>query len=240
MAKLITFQHCSKQFGDKMVLDNVSFSINEKDSFISILGKSGCGKTTLICLLAGLEQLQSGAIFIREEKVSEGERIIVSPHLRNMGFIFQDLALFPHFTVFENIAFGLRLKKVKDYQRIVEEILNQFNILSLKNNFPNQLSGGQQQLVALARNLVLNPKILLMDEPLANLDVKLKTQIRHLLKQIIGEKNITVIYITHDHKEAIELSDKILLLNQGKTEFYGTPKEMQQENNTFVKEFIEF
>ena len=118
-------------------------------------------------------------------------------------------------------------------------MLQQFNILLLKDNYPNQLSGGQQQLVALARNLVLDPKILLMDEPLANLDVKLKTQIRNLLKKTVREKNITVLYITHDHKEAMGLSDKILLLNKGKMEFFGTTEEMRESNNAFVKEFIE-
>jgi len=236
---LITFNNATKQFGDKTVLDNISFSVAGNSSFITILGKSGCGKTTLIRLLAGLEKLQSGDIFINEEKVTGGDRIIIPPHLRNIGIIFQDLALFPHFTTFENIAFGLRLKKVNNYKKIVSDVLNQFNIFSLKDNFPNQLSGGQQQLVALARSLVLNPEILLMDEPLANLDVKLKAQIRNLLKQIVRERNITVIYVTHDHKEAMELSDKILLLDGGKREFLGTPHEMQQSNNNFVKEFIE-
>lgn len=236
--QLIVFQNCTKRFGKKNVLENISFSL-EEGSFISILGKSGCGKTTLIRLLAGLENLDGGSIFINGEKVSEDEHIVIPPHLRNTGFIFQDLALFPHFTVFENVAFGLQLKKAKDYKRIVDDTLKQFNLESLHKNFPNQLSGGQQQLVALARSLVLNPKILLLDEPLSSLDVKLKTQIRNLLIQIAKEKNITVIYITHDHKEAMEMSNKIMLLNDGRIEFSGTPEAMLKSNDNFVKEFIE-
>ena len=145
----------------------------------------------------------------------------------------------PHFTVFENIAFGLKVKKVNAYAEIVVAILRQFNIEELSSSYPNQLSGGQQQLVALARSLVLKPKILLMDEPLANLDVKLKTQIRNLLKQIVKERNITLLYITHDHSEAMEMSDKILFLNEGSIEFLGTPEEMRQSNNPNVQNFIE-
>ncbi len=236
---VITFKNCTKQFGNKTVLQNLSFSVKEEGTFISILGKSGCGKTTLLRLLAGLETLNSGEIVIDGKVVNKDEKNIVPPHQRNIGFIFQDLALFPHFTVFENIAFGLKLNKKNSYNNIVEEALKQFDIEMLKDNYPNQLSGGQQQLVALARSLVLNPKILLMDEPLANLDVKLKKKIRKLLKDISVERNINVFLITHDHKEAMELSDKILLINEGGVAFFGSPNEMIHTTNTFVKEFIE-
>lgn len=235
---VISFKNCSKKFGNRSILENISFSVKE-GSFISILGRSGCGKTTLIRLLAGLEKLDKGDIFINENKVSNSGHILIPPHQRNIGFIFQDLALFPHFTVYGNIAFGLKIKKMRNYKIVIEDILQQLNILPLKDYYPNQLSGGQQQLVALARNLVLNPKILLMDEPLANLDVKLKTQIRGLLKQIVQEKHITVFYVTHDHKEAMEMSNEIMLLNNGKIEFFGTPEAMLKSNDTFVKEFIE-
>ncbi len=236
---IIAFQNCTKSFGNKTVLNNISFSLSDGGKFISILGKSGSGKTTLIRLLAGLEKLNNGAILIHNKKVSEGGQIIIPPHQRDIGFVFQDLALFPHFTVFENIAFGLKVKKVNGYEEIVAAILKQFNIAELTASYPNQLSGGQQQLVALARSLVLQPKILLMDEPLANLDVKLKTQIRSLLKQIVNERNITLLYITHDHSEAMEMSDKILFLNEGSIEFLGTPEEMRQSNNPNVQNFIE-
>ncbi|MDD2307401.1 MAG: ABC transporter ATP-binding protein [Prolixibacteraceae bacterium] len=236
---IIAFQNCTKRFGNKTVLNNISFSLSDGGKFISILGKSGSGKTTLIRLLAGLEKLNSGTLFIHNKMASENGKIIIPPHERDIGFVFQDLALFPHFTVFENIAFGLKVKKVTDYKEIVVAILRQFNIEELTASYPNQLSGGQQQLVALARSLVLQPKILLMDEPLANLDVKLKTQIRSLLKQIISERNITLLYITHDHSEAMEMSDKILFLNEGSIEFLGTPQEMRQSDNPNVQNFIE-
>jgi len=189
--------------------------------------------------LAGLEKLNNGTIIIRNKTASEDGQIIIPPHGRDIGFVFQDLALFPHFTVFENIAFGLKVKKVTGYENIVAAILKQFNLSELTTSYPNQLSGGQQQLVALARSLVLKPKILLMDEPLANLDVKLKAQIRILLKQIVLERNITLLYITHDHSEAMEMSDKILFLNNGRIEFLGTPDEMRQSNNPNVQNFIE-
>lgn len=236
---IIAFQNCTKRFGNKTVLDNISFSLSDGGKFISILGKSGSGKTTLIRLLAGLEKLNNGTIIIHNKTASEDGQIIIPPHNRDIGFVFQDLALFPHFTVFENIAFGLKVKKVTDYQDIVAAILKQFNISELTTSYPNQLSGGQQQLVALARSLVLQPKILLMDEPLANLDVKLKTQIRKLLKQIVLERNITLLYITHDHSEAMEMSDEILFLNKGRIEFLGTLDEMRQSNNPNVQNFIE-
>lgn len=236
---VIAFHNCTKRFGNKTVLDNISFSVAEKGVFISILGKSGSGKTTLVRLLAGLDKPDNGQITIDDKVATHDTKIILPPHRRNIGFIFQDLALFPHLTVFENIAFGLKLNKVIDFAGIVNEMLDQFGLLSYKDVYPNQLSGGQQQLVALARSLVLKPEILLMDEPLANLDVKLKKQIRALLKRIVKERNIILLYITHDHTEAMELSDRILLLNNGSIDFFGTPHEMLQSESTFVKEFIE-
>ncbi len=236
---LILFQHCSKHFGKKDILKDISFSVEKSCSFISLLGKSGSGKTTLARLFAGLEVLTTGRIYIDGEIVSDGKTLVVMPYQRNIGFIFQDLALFPHLTVFENIAFGLKIKKVRDFNLIVEDALQKFSLESYGMNYPNQLSGGQQQLVALARSLVLSPRILVMDEPLANLDVKLKTQIRNHLRKIIKEKMITILYITHDHKEAMEMSDKILLLNEGRMDFFGTPEEMIRSNNIFVNEFIE-
>jgi ABC-type Fe3+/spermidine/putrescine transport system ATPase subunit len=235
---IIEFANCTKRFGELSVLDNISFSV-KGNSLISVLGKSGSGKTTLIRLLAGLDKLNSGTIFIDGEKATEGDRIIVPARKRNIGFIFQDLALFPHFTVYQNIAFGLKLNKQDNYKTTIDEALQQFDIAGLQEKYPNQLSGGQQQLVALARSWVLKPKILLMDEPMANLDVKLKKQIRLKVRELMKERNVTVFYITHDHREAMELSNKILLLNNGKIEFYGKSGDILKSDSTYVKEFIE-
>lgn len=237
--QLIQFTNCTKRYGGKTILQNISFEVNEGFAFISILGKSGCGKTTLLRLLAGLEKPEEGKISIKGKLVSDGNKIIVPPHQRNIGFIFQDLALWPHFTVYQNIGFGLRQQKIAGFKNLIDQTLDEFGITELKNNFPHQLSGGQQQLVALARSMALQPEILLMDEPLANLDVKLKTQIRTQVNQLVKEKDITVLYVTHDHKEAVELSDKIMLLNNGIINYYGKTSDMLQSNDAFVKEFIE-
>ncbi len=236
---MIQFRNCTKLFGSKTVLHNISFEVNEENSFTTIIGKSGSGKTTLLRLVAGLEKLNDGRIYINGKIVSEGKKIIVPPHERNVGFIFQDLALWPHFTVYQNIEFGLKQKKIPDYKNVIMQTMNEFGISDLKNNFIHQLSGGQQQLVALARSMVLQPKLLLMDEPLANLDVKLKTQMRKRIKQLVKEKKISIFYVTHDHKEAMEISDKMIVLHGGVIAFNGTPEQCFLSNNTFVKEFME-
>ncbi len=236
---VIQFINCTKLFDGKTILRNISFEVNEENTFTTILGKTGSGKTTLLRLLAGLEKLNEGCIYINGKTVSEGNKIIVAPHERNIGFIFQDLALWPHFTVYQNIEFGLKQKKISDYKSIIMQTMDEFGITDLKNNFTHQLSGGQQQLVALARSMVLQPKLLLMDEPLANLDVKLKTQMRKRIKQLVKEKKISIFYVTHDHKEAMEMSDKMIVLHGGVIAFNGTPEQCFLSNNTFVKEFME-
>ena len=236
---VIQFKNCTKLFGSKTVLHNISFEVNEEKSFTTIIGKSGSGKTTLLRLVAGLEKLNDGRIYINGKVVSEGKKIIVPPHERNVGFIFQDLALWPHFTVYQNIEFGLKQKKIPDYKSIVMQTMDEFGIADLKKNYTHQLSGGQQQLVALARSMVLQPKLLLMDEPLANLDVKLKTQMRQRIKQLVKENNISIFYVTHDHKEAMEMSDKMMVLNEGAIAYYGTPEQSIYSDNVFLKEFME-
>ncbi|MCF6183377.1 MAG: ABC transporter ATP-binding protein [Bacteroidales bacterium] len=239
METIIEFKNCTKSFGKNTVLNDISFKIKKDTGIVSVLGKSGSGKTTLLRLLAGLEIPEKGEIFINGKTVCKNGKNIIPPHKRNIGFIFQDLALFPHFTVFENIAFGLKLKKQSDYKNTVNEILKKFEIYSLKNNYPNQLSGGQQQLVALARSLVPEPEILLTDEPTANLDVKLKKKIEELLNDIVKQNNIIILSVTHDHKDAIKQSSEILMLNKGKIAFFGTSDEIIHTKNISVTEFLE-
>jgi len=236
---VIQFMNCTKLYGSKTILRSISFEVTDESSFTTILGKSGSGKTTLLRLISGLEKPDEGRIYINGKVVSDRKEIIVPPHKRNVGFIFQDLALWPHFTAYQNIEFGLKLKKIHDYKTIILQTMDEFGIGNLKNSFTHQLSGGQQQLVALARSLVLQPKVLLMDEPLANLDVKLKKQMRKLMSKLVKEKNISILYITHDHKEAMELSDKILLLNNAGIVYYGTPEQSVYSDNTFLREFME-
>lgn len=236
---VIQFRNCTKSFDSKTILRDISLEVDEENSFTSILGKSGSGKTTLLRLIAGLEKLNEGSIYIKGKIVSEGSKIIVPPHERNVGFIFQDLALWPHYTVYQNIEFGLKQKKIPDFKNVAMQTMNEFGITDLKDNFTHQLSGGQQQLVALARSMVLRPEILLMDEPLANLDVKLKAELRNRIKNLAKEKTISIFYVTHDHKEAVEMSDKLILIHDGSIAYYGTPANSINSDNSFVKEFME-
>lgn len=233
----IRIEKCFKNFNGKIILDDISLSIRQGD-FISVLGPSGCGKTTLVRLIAGLEKPDRGEIFIAEKLVSGSNQILIQPSDRKTGFIFQDLALWPHFTVGENVSFGLKVNGDLKSGEQVQTVLRQFGIAELENRYPHQLSGGQQQLVALARSIVLRPSILIMDEPLANLDVKHKKAILKIVKQL-HQDGLTIIYITHDHREAFDLSDKIVLINQGKIEEYDSPEVIRNSNNIFTKEFLE-
>ena len=236
--KILSLQNITKYFGKTTVIKNMSLNFNE-GKFTCLLGSSGSGKTTILRLVAGLEKPDEGEIYIYNKLVSDDKRILVKPSQRKVGFIFQDLALWPHLTVYENIAFGLKVKKDEKARSKISEILNYFGISGHQNKYPSQLSGGQQQLVAIARSLVLKPKILLMDEPLANLDVKLKSKIRNQVKNLITNFSITIIYVTHDHHEAFKLADEIVIINDGKIEEMGTPEDIQKSENTFIKEFIE-
>lgn len=236
---VISVSKVSKRFDTKTVLNDVSFSLNEKNSFVALLGRSGCGKTTLLRLLAGLLTPDDGIIYLNGEVVSQNGRLLVPPHKRKIGFIFQDLALFPHFTVFENIAFGLKANKMAEYKNKTSVMMERLNIVSLAKNYPNELSGGQQQLVALARTMVLDPGIILMDEPLTNLDVKVKRSIISILLELREERARTFIIVTHDHTDAFNLADKIILLDNGKIVDDGTPREIRNSNVEFTRDFIE-
>ena len=236
MIKLNNIRH---SYGVKPVLHDLTLNL-EANQLSCLLGSSGCGKTTILRLIAGLEIPQNGQITIKDKTVTENDQILIPPHERNIGFIFQDLALWPHFTVYKNVAFGLNERKAKDVKETVFKMLDFFELKEQAEKYPHQLSGGQKQLVAISRSLVLKPKILLMDEPLANLDVKLKRKILEHIKNLKDNFNITLVYVTHDHKEAFAIADKIVVLNEGKIEDTGTKEEIKESENKFVKYFLEY
>jgi ABC-type Fe3+/spermidine/putrescine transport system ATPase subunit len=236
---MIELTNIGHAYGTKSVLTNLSLSI-DADQITCLLGGSGSGKTTLLRLIAGLEIPQSGEIAIAGETVTKNAQLRIPPHKRNIGFIFQDLALWPHFSVYKNIAFGLEERKEKNIQEKVHEILNFFELQGYENKYPHQLSGGQKQLVAIARSLVLQPTILLMDEPLANLDVKLKHKILAHIKNLKQQFGLTIVYVTHDHQEAFAIADNIVVLNKGNIEETGTVVQIKASTNEFVTYFLEY
>lgn len=222
-------------FGTLNVVKNVNLSV-EKGQFITFLGPSGCGKTTLMRTIAGLEKQQSGKIIL------EGKEIQETPaRLRKMGMVFQSYALFPNLTVYENVAFGLKVKKVKKeiLHQKVEKILALVNLTERKHFYPSQLSGGQQQRVSLARALVVEPKVLLLDEPLSALDAKIRKQIQSQLRKIQRELGITMIFVTHDQEEAMVLSDWVYVMEEGRIVQGANPETIYaQPNSEFVAQFI--
>jgi len=236
---MISLNNISHSYGNKVVLEDLNIDI-EANKILCLLGGSGSGKTTILRIIAGLENPEKGELSIDNQIFSKDNNIIIPPNKRKLGFIFQDLALWPHFSVFHNIAFGLKEQKENNIRDKVHEILNYFEIQDLALKFPHQLSGGQKQLVAISRSLVLRPSILLMDEPLNNLDVKLKRRMLDYIKKLKQEFNLTIIYVTHDHKEAFAIADKIVILDKGKIEEIGTVEQIKQSNNEFVKYFLEY
>ena len=236
---IIKFLNISHSYGEKEILIDFSMDL-DSDKISCLLGSSGCGKTTILRLIAGLEVPQKGDILVGDKLFSSNGNNIIPPHKRELGFVFQDLALWPHFTVFKNIAFGLEQRNEMDIEDTVNSILSFFDLQQYAHKYPHQLSGGQQQLVAIARSLVLKPKILLMDEPLANLDVKLKSKILKYIKKIQAEFNLIIIYVTHDHKEAFAIADSIIVLNNGKIEDVGNVEQIKKSDNEFVKYFLEY
>lgn len=228
-------------------ISNVSFSYKKgakainnfnlevrKGSFTTLLGESGCGKTTILKLISGFLQPDSGIIEI--DGINQNK---VEPDKRKIAFVFQNYALFPHLTVKHNILYGVKNKKNENNYKIFEDTVKSLNLDALLTRFPHELSGGQQQRVALARSLVLNPKILLMDEPLSSLDTKLREKVRDELKEIQQKLKITTIYVTHDREEALSLSDKIAVIHDGKILQEGSPKELYfYPKNQYTADFI--
>jgi len=236
---VIELRHITHAYGATPVLHDFSLEI-AAGRLTCLLGGSGCGKTTLLRIIAGLETPLSGEVIIDGEEVTKDGRLLVPPHRRGVGFIFQDLALWPHFTVYKNIAFGLKEKKEKNIQEKVGEMLDFFGLTDHAARYPHQLSGGQQQLVAIARALVLKPKILLMDEPLANLDVKLKRKILDHIRELKEKFSLTLVYVTHDHREAFSIADTVTVLNEGNIEETGSVEQIKNSKNEFVKYFLEY
>ncbi|MDW7740240.1 MAG: ABC transporter ATP-binding protein [Bacillota bacterium] len=212
------------------------FSLNvEEGSIITLLGPSGCGKTTLLRIIAGFEKPEKGSVFISGNQVA-GDNNWVAPENRGVGMVFQDYALFPHLKVFDNVAFGYR---EKDKHQRVQEVLSLVSLRGYESRYPHELSGGQQQRVALARALARKPAVILLDEPFSNLDAELKDQMRLELKSILKKTGTTAVFVSHDQKDALAISDQIVVIKDGEIQQVGTPKEIYQyPENTFVATFV--
>ena len=233
--KIIEFKNIHKKFGEKVILDDISFYV-KKGEFLTLLGPSGCGKTTLLRLLAGFGNTDSGEILINGENITD-----VPPHERPVNTVFQRYALFPHLDVYENIAFGLKLQKVPtdEIDKKVRKVLKMVSMTDYEDRDVESLSGGQQQRVAIARAIVNQPKVLLLDEPLAALDLKMRKDMQIELKDMHKKLGITFIYVTHDQEEALTLSDTIVVMNEGKIQQIVTPTDIYNEpQNSFVADFI--
>ncbi len=231
----IRLENLVKRFGSLEAVSKISLDIQDGELF-TLLGPSGCGKTTILRLIGGFHKPDQGEVFFGNRPVSH-----IPPYERNIGMVFQNYALWPHMKIFDNVAYGLRIKKLPKpkVREKVNHALGLVNLKGLEDRYPGQLSGGQQQRVALARALVLNPDVLLLDEPLSNLDAKIRVQVRAEIRKLQKELGITTIYVTHDQEEALTLSDRIAVLNQGKLQQTGTPLELYEKpEHPFVADFI--
>ncbi len=240
------FKRCSiknvcKIFGPKTALNNFTLTL-EKGEFVTFLGPSGCGKSTALNCIAGLLPISSGEIFIDDECIDDAKHSVPAEK-REFGMVFQSYALFPHLTVFDNIAFGLELKKLPK-NTVIERVCNVLKMVHLEGyeeKFPGQMSGGEQQRVAIARCIVMEPRLLMLDEPLSNLDAKLRVDMRYELKALHDRLQVTSIYVTHDQQEALALSDRIVVMRKGNIQQIGTPEEVYSEPaNLFVADFMGF
>ena len=233
--KLIDIVGVSKSYGDNLVLDDLNLYIRENE-FLTLLGPSGCGKTTLLRILGGFENPDSGKVIFDGKDITS-----LSPNKRQLNTVFQKYALFTHMTIAENIAFGLKIKgKSKSYiDDKIHYALKLVNLEGYQNRYPDSLSGGQQQRIAIARAIVNEPKVLLLDEPLGALDLKLRQDMQYELIRLKNELGITFIYVTHDQEEALTMSDTIVVMNQGYIQQIGTPEDIYNEpENAFVADFI--
>ena len=235
MSVAITIDKVVKKYGQNIVINGLSLQVRPGE-FFTLLGPSGCGKTTLLRMIIGFNSIDGGTIKVDNQVINA-----IPVNLRNMGMVFQNYAIFPHMSVEENVAFGLKQRHLPKEQIVkqVEEILNVVKIGHLKNRMPTQLSGGQQQRVALARAIVIHPQVLLMDEPLSNLDAKLRVEMRNAIKRIQRQIGITTVYVTHDQEEALAVSDRIADMHNGVIQQVETPIAIyQRPKNRFVSTFI--
>ena len=231
----VKIENLSKKFDNFTAIDNLNVEFNN-GALVCILGPSGCGKSTMLYLISGILEATEGKIFFDDDDVTN-----IPPEKRNIGLVFQNYSLYPHMTVERNIGFPLEIKNIskKDRSKKVDELANLVHINSMLHRKPKELSGGQQQRVAIARALAKEPQILLLDEPLSNLDAKLRIEMREEIRKIQKSTNITAIFVTHDQEEAMTISDKILLMNKGVVQQYSTPEELYNNpNNLFVAGFL--
>lgn len=237
----VRFENVAKKYNDSFAVSEVNLSIANGE-FVSFLGPSGCGKTTTLRMIAGLEENTQGKIYFDADVVSEPEKkFFLPPEKRNVGMVFQSYAVWPHMNVFDNVAYPLKLKKMPKDQIAdnVKKILDVVELGGLEKRKSHELSGGQQQRVALARGLVMKPRILLLDEPLSNLDAKLREKMRRDIRKIQQEFKLTMVYVTHDQKEAFQMSDRVVVMNKGRIEQIGTPTEIiNKPISGFVEDFI--
>ena len=232
---IIQLNNITKKFDGEIVLDDITLSV-KKNEFVTFLGPSGCGKTTTLRIIGGFEKPDEGYVYFDGQLIND-----IPPFKRQLNTVFQKYALFPHLNVFENIAFGLRIKKIDEaaIRGKVEKMLDLFNLKNYGKRRIDQLSGGQQQRIAIARALVNEPKVLLLDEPLGALDLKLRKEMQHELKAMQQKLGITFIYVTHDQEEALTMSDTIVVMNEGIIQQMGTPIDIYNEpENAFVADFI--
>lgn len=233
--KIVKGLNITKEFGGVPVVKNIDFWV-KKNQFLTILGPSGCGKTTTLRMIAGFETPTSGQLYFEGNEITN-----TPPYMRQINTVFQKYALFPHMNVYENIAFGLKIKKASDKEisAKVAKMLELVNLKGFEKRSVNSLSGGQQQRIAIARALVNEPKVLLLDEPLGALDLKLRKEMQIELKNMQRELGITFVYVTHDQEEALTMSDKIIIMNQGEIQQIGSPIDIYNEpENAFVADFI--
>ena len=235
MSSNISIRHAKKKYGNNTVIPDLSLEIREGE-FFTLLGPSGCGKTTLLRMIAGFNSIEGGDFFFGDRRIND-----LNPSKRNIGMVFQNYAIFPHMTVRRNVEFGLQYKGLSrgECREKAESFMKLMQIDEYADRLPERLSGGQQQRVALARALCIEPDVLLMDEPLSNLDAKLRVEMRSVIKRIQNDVNITTVYVTHDQEEAMAISDRIAVMNGGEIQHVGTPKNIyQRPANLFVSTFI--